>query len=436
MARIPRGGNLPLSFSQRRLWFLEKLDGNLAAYHIPALFRIGGDLDRAALEQALNLVTARHEALRTAIKEVAGEPCQDIAAALSIALPIIDLSGLPAGAAAAEWRRLAAIDASAPYNLTQAPLWRAQLVKLAAQDHVLLLNFHHIIADGSSLAIFYRELASSYAAYRGNVAAPDNAAAAAVRRLRRLAAPVAKLTGLRCRAGLLAAYPSRFIRAGIDPDRFPPPGGAQLPWCQDDQALTGRIGCGDAPFQPPTGRDRVHDLTRGIQRVAVADRAVGPTSSSAPPWLGATAPRWKVSSASSSIVLPLRFDLGDNPSFIGLLRQVREVCLNGYSNQELPFDKLVEEVNPARDTSRNPLFDILFNGADLSERSFSLAGCKIEKFMEGASSAKFDLVLSAPEIAGSFELTVSLRCRTLPPGADRCRARTIRNGPRAGGAPS
>ena len=105
-------------------------------------------------------------------------------------------------------------------------------------------------------------------------------------------------------------------------------------------------------------------------------------------------------------LLPLRFDLGDNPSFIGLLRQVREVCLNGYSNQELPFDKLVEEVNPARDSSRNPLFDILFNSADLSERSFSLAGCKIEKFMEGASSAKFDLVLSAPEIAGSFELTV------------------------------
>ena len=172
MTRIPRGGNLPLSFSQRRLWFVQKLEGNLAAYHIPALFRIGGDLDGAALEQALNLVTARHEALRTAIEEVAGEPCQKIAAALSITLPIIDLSGLPADAAAAEWRRLAAIDASAPYNLTQAPLWRAQLVKLAAQDHVLLLNFHHIIADGSSLAIFYRELASSYAAYRGNVAAP------------------------------------------------------------------------------------------------------------------------------------------------------------------------------------------------------------------------------------------------------------------------
>ena len=169
MARIPRGGNLPLSFSQRRLWFLQKLDGNLAAYHIPAVFRIGGDLDGAALAQALNLVTARHEALRTAIEEVAGEPCQKIAAALSIALPIIDLSGLPTDAAEAEWRRLAAIDASAPYDLTHAPLWRAQLVKLAAQDHVLILNFHHIIADGSSLAIFYRELASSYAAYRGNV---------------------------------------------------------------------------------------------------------------------------------------------------------------------------------------------------------------------------------------------------------------------------
>ena len=158
MARIARGGNLPLSFSQRRLWFLQKLDGDLAAYHIPAVFRIDGDLDVAALAQGLNLVTARHEALRTAIKEVGGEPCQEIVAEITIALPITDLSGLPKDQAESEWRRLADRVARTPYDLAQAPLWRAHLVKLAEQDHLLILNFHHIIADGSSLAIFYREL--------------------------------------------------------------------------------------------------------------------------------------------------------------------------------------------------------------------------------------------------------------------------------------
>ena len=272
MARIACGGNLPLSFSQRRLWFLQKLDGDLAAYHIPAVFRIDGDLDVAALAQGLNLVTARHEALRTAIKEVDGEPCQEIVAEITIALPITDLSGLPKDQAESEWRRLADLVARTPYDLAQAPLWRAQLIKLAEQDHLLILNFHHIIADGSSLAIFFRELSLSYESYRRTEVAlaaplPLRFADYAAWQQQWLASPAVLL-----QLDYWKQQSGRFADAGIDAERIFPTCGAQLPRRQIGTAPACGTQCGAEPFHSPTGRDIVHDFACGVQRVACADR--------------------------------------------------------------------------------------------------------------------------------------------------------------------
>jgi len=162
IVRANRHQALPLSFSQRRLWYLQKVDPNLSAYNIPAAFRIRGDLDSSALEQALNDLTARHEILRSCIKEVDGKPLQEIAPDLRIALPLIDFADLSEEQAEAEINRLVDADVRRLYDLCNCPLLRATLVKRAADDHVLILNFHHIIADGSSLAIFYRELAFFY----------------------------------------------------------------------------------------------------------------------------------------------------------------------------------------------------------------------------------------------------------------------------------
>ena len=405
MARSACDGNLPLSFSQRRLWFLQKLDGDLAAYHIPAVFRIDGDLDVAALAQGLNLVTARHEALRTAIKEFGGEPCQEIVAAITIALPITDLSGLPNDQAESEWRRLADLLARTPYDLAQAPLWRAQLIKLAEQDHLLILNFHHIIADGSSLAIFFRELSLSYESYRRTDVAlaaplPLRFADYAAWQQQWLESPAAQLqldywnSNL---AGLSApaSIPSDFVRPAARSYR-----GARL---------VRRL-----PVELSTALNRFtrqQGVTSFMTLLAAFSVLLARIGGQTDVVIGSTIGGRNHAAMEGVIgffinVMPLRLQLGDNPTFIGLLRRVREVCLDAYSNQELPFEKLVEEVNPARAPSRNPLFDILFNIADLSERKFSLAGCKIDKIMASAPSAKFDLVLSAPEIAGSVELTV------------------------------
>ena len=405
MARVARDRAMPLSFSQRRLWFLQKVDGDLAAYYIPAVFRIDGELDGAALAQALNRLTARHEALRTVIREVAGEPCQEIAAELQVALPVTDMSGLPADAAEAEWRRLAAIDARAVYDLARAPLWRAQLVKLAQPAHVLILNFHHMIADGSSLAIFYRELASSYESCRRKEVAfiaplPLQYADYACWQQRWLDSPacVAQLDYWKRNLTGLAApvsIPTDFARPAARSYR-----GAKMA-----RRLPGELAAAMSRF------NRQHGVTSFMTLFAAFSVLLSRLGGQADVVVGSTVAGRNRAEMEGVIgffinALPLRVDLADNPSFVGLLTRIREICLDAYSNQELPFEKLVEEVNPAHDPSRNPLFDILFNVADASERRFSLADCKIDKIIESAPGAKFDLVLSAPEVGGSVELAV------------------------------
>ena len=160
IVRVPRDRPLPLSFSQQRLWFLHKLDPGLTAYNIPAKFRITGTLNVPALEEALNEIIKRHEVLRTQIVEIDGQPFQESLPNATIEVPVVDLSDLPQGEAEAQC--VMADDAREPYNLAEAPLMRAKLLRLRAGDYFLILNFHHIVCDGSSLIIFYQELATFY----------------------------------------------------------------------------------------------------------------------------------------------------------------------------------------------------------------------------------------------------------------------------------
>ena len=159
---VPRDQTIPLSFAQRRLWFLHKLQPGLTAYNIPAVYHIHGPLNVAALEAALGELVKRHESLRTALVEIDGAPAQRILAAATIDLPVLDFTDRLPDEAAAAAERLANADNQRPYDLAQAPLMRAQLVRLGNREHVLVLNFHHAIADGASLAVFYRELAALY----------------------------------------------------------------------------------------------------------------------------------------------------------------------------------------------------------------------------------------------------------------------------------
>ncbi|HEX2077170.1 MAG TPA: amino acid adenylation domain-containing protein, partial [Longimicrobium sp.] len=159
-----RTGPLPLSFAQERLWFIDRLEPGSAVYNIPMAWRLGGALDQAALERALGEIVRRHEALRTVFREADGSPVQVIAPFGGFALPVEDLSGLGEADREAAVRRRAGEEARRAFDLSAGPLFRAALLRLGEEDHVLLLSMHHIVSDGWSMGVLFRELSALYEA--------------------------------------------------------------------------------------------------------------------------------------------------------------------------------------------------------------------------------------------------------------------------------
>jgi hypothetical protein len=157
--------SVPLSFAQQRLWFLDQFEPGSAVYNIPAAVRLTGLLDVTALEQSLNEIVQRHEALRTTFSAVQGEPMQVITPTLTLTLVVTDLQEFPEAEWEAEARRLATQEARRPFDLSQGPLLRATLLRLGERDHVLLLTMHHIVSDGWSMSILFRELSVLYEAF-------------------------------------------------------------------------------------------------------------------------------------------------------------------------------------------------------------------------------------------------------------------------------
>ncbi|HEV3049322.1 MAG TPA: amino acid adenylation domain-containing protein, partial [Longimicrobium sp.] len=171
---VPTGrtGALPLSFAQERLWFLDRLEPGSTTYNLPAAWRLGGALDQAALERALGEIVRRHEVLRTTFREANGSPVQVIAPFGGFALPVEDLSGLDEADREAAVRRRALEEARRAFDLSAGPLFRAALLRLDAEDHVLLLSMHHVVSDGWSMGVLFRELSALYAAYRAGGESP------------------------------------------------------------------------------------------------------------------------------------------------------------------------------------------------------------------------------------------------------------------------
>ena len=169
---MPRSGDIPLSFAQQRLWFLDRLEPNSSTYNIPSALRLKGPLDTNALEQSLNEIVRRHEALRTTFSMVEGQPVQKISASLSLPLSVIDLSQLPESEREDEARRLTNEEAQRHFDLERGPLVRSVLLHLGSEDHILLLTLHHIASDGWSMSILHRELSALYQAFSNGKGSP------------------------------------------------------------------------------------------------------------------------------------------------------------------------------------------------------------------------------------------------------------------------
>ncbi len=342
----PRTGEpLPLSFAQRRLWFLEQLEPGTAAYNVPGEVRLAGPLDVGRLTESFQEILRRHEVLRTVYSMQAGEPVQSPGPA-AVELPVIDLSGTPA-----EADRRAAVEARRPFDLARGPVCRAALLKLGPEDHRLLVTFHHIASDGWSLDLFLDELASLYAGRPVPELPVQYADYSAWQREsmqgevleRQLAYWRGRLTGLPVlelpadRPRPAVRDPRGAVRSIAVPaamaaavERLARREGVTLFMAVlgTFQALLARYTAEEIiPVGSPVANRRRPEIERLIGLFV------------------------------NTLVLDAR--TGDDPDLRTLLARVREACLGAYAHQDIPFERLVEELQPSRDLSQNPLFQAM-----------------------------------------------------------------------------
>jgi amino acid adenylation domain-containing protein len=401
------GEELPLSFAQQRLWFLDQLEPDSSAYNIPASVRLDGVLDVAALEHALNEIVRRHESLRTTLKAVNGQPVQMVSPAQPLSLALIDLQELDESARAAEAHRLMKAEARRPFNLKRGPLLRASLLRLCAEEHIALLTMHHIISDGWSMTIVLREVATLYEAFTSGKPSPL--------------------------ANLPVQYPDFTLwqREWFSGEQLE----KQLAYWR--QHLSGSL----PVLALPTDRPRSPALThRGAHETLLISPDVHSALAHLSQAEGATLYMTTLAafyillsrytgqddvivgtdvanrnrSETEALIgffvnqLVLRANLSGNPTFREFLKQVREVTLLAYAHQDVPFEKLVETLNPDRAASRTPLFQakIAFQNAPAAHQQ--LTGLMLSPLNVGGETgmAKFDLLLNLVETDAGLQVSL------------------------------
>ncbi|HEV7519269.1 MAG TPA: amino acid adenylation domain-containing protein, partial [Thermoanaerobaculia bacterium] len=405
-----RGGPLPLSFSQERLWFLDQLDPGSAAYNIPVALKLCGRLDPAVLAASLQEIVRRHESLRTTFATIEGGegvPAQVIApiSETTLAVPRIDLRGLPAGDRERELRRLALAEAGRPFDLAHGPLLRATLAQLAESEHAALLTMHHIVSDGWSTEVLIRELCALYASRLLGRPSP----------LPELALQYADfahwqrsyLSG-EVLARELAYWQGALAGAAtldLPTDRPRPPmrrgRGAicrfSLPaeWT-DDLERVSRAAGGTLFMTLLAGLAALLSRYTGQEDVAVGSPVANRT-------------RREIEGLIGFFVntLLLRTGCSQDPSFRDLVAAVRRTALSAYEHQDVPFEKVVEELSPERDPSRTPLFQVMLVLQNASRDFLELPGLTLEPMSVDGETAKFDLTLALSEgsagLSGAWE---------------------------------
>ncbi len=401
----------PLSFAQQRLWFLEELEPGSPAYHIPAIFHLEGNLDVPALAASLNAVVQRHEALRTTFASVNGQPTQQVNADVKITVPVEDLQSVPADRRESEIARLTAEETRRPFDLTQGPMLRACLLRLAPGEHRLILTMHHIASDGWSRGVLLDELSALYKDFLAgkrpsldplpvqyaDFAVWQREYLAGDRLEKQLAYWKNQLAGAPPRLEL----PTDFPRPAVQAYR-----GTHLP-VKIDQTLYEELKrlsqeAGTTLFMTLLAAFNVLLFRYSRQEDIVIGSPI------------ANRTRAEIEGLIGFFVntLALRTDLSGNPSFLQLLGQIKETTLDAYDHQDLPFEKLVEELQPERALSYNPIFQVMFVLHNANGASAQLPGLTLTSLDVDTGTSKFDLALSLVEeadgLAGYLEYNVEL----------------------------
>jgi amino acid adenylation domain-containing protein len=395
----PREGDLPLSFAQQRFWFVERIGQSSNAYVMPQALRLRGALCADALRRALDALVDRHESLRTVFPLRGGGPVQHILPELRIPLPLTDLSTLPVEEREAAVKRAMQGEMETLFDLERGPVIRARLLRLGAEEHVLLLSMHHIAGDAWSLDVLFDELEALYAGERDGTPAalpplPVQYADFTLWQRARLSGP-----GLE---GQLAYWRARLSGAPTLPlptDRPHPPvqsfrgATVHFDWGEELSAAVGALARkqGVTTFMVLlAGFQVLLQRWSGSDDVIVGSPIAGRTPRETEGMIGIFLN-----------TLALRTGLSGDPTFAEALRRVRETALDAFAHQHVPFERLVDELKVERSLARHPLFQVVFSmiaGAAAAHGTF--AGLRVETAEADDVPAKVDLSLMVGETEG------------------------------------
>ncbi|RYZ33734.1 MAG: non-ribosomal peptide synthetase, partial [Myxococcaceae bacterium] len=411
---LPRTGREPLSFAQQRLWLLDQLQPGGASYNLPMAVRLTGTVGVEALHRTFNELMRRHESLRTTFQVHDGQPFQVVAPAQEVAWSLMALDGVPESQRETELRSRVSAEALRPFDLSQGPLFRVTLVRLSATEHVLVLVMHHIVSDGWSMDVLVREVGALYGAYAAGRVSP--------------------LPELAVQYADYAAWQRGWLKDEVLE--------AQLSWWREQ--LEGAPHALELPTdRPRPAVQRFHGASASL----LLPRQLNETLKTLAREEGATSfmvllAAWQVLLARYSgqddisvgtpiagrnrtelegligffvNTLVVRTKLEEGASFRQVLRQVKETTLGAYAHQEVPFEKLVEQLKPERDLSRTPLFQVMFTMQTVSAHKAEVRpseGLTLRSLGTEGATAKFDLTLGMAEteqgLAASLEYNTDL----------------------------
>ncbi|MEE8585160.1 MAG: amino acid adenylation domain-containing protein, partial [Acidobacteriota bacterium] len=391
LVAVPRREDAPLSFAQQRLWILDQLEPGTALYNIPAALRLKGPLELAAVQAALDGVVSRHETLRTTFHRAGREPLQRIHPPRQAALSLIDLSGCPAALRERELQRLVRLEARCPFDLQRGPLLRVRLVRLAPADHAMLATMHHIVSDAWSMGILIREAMLCYQAYLEGSTAP----------LSELGIQYADFA-LWQRSWLKGEALQEQLRywkeqlGGVQPLDLPLDRPRPEAMTRRGSSLEFRLSPQLARSLRQTGRRLGATLYMTLLAAfqALLRRYTGQQDVSlGSPIANRTRPETEGLIGFFINILVMRTDLSGDPTFGDLLGRVRETALNAYSHQDLPFEQLVEALQPQRTLNRTPLFQVMFSWLNAPVTALQLGGIELQPMQSLTGTAKYDLTL-------------------------------------------
>ncbi|HWS86563.1 MAG TPA: amino acid adenylation domain-containing protein [Pyrinomonadaceae bacterium] len=395
VTRVPRDGGLPLSFAQQRLWFLSQLGLSGAAYNMPTAVRLGGDVNVAALEQSIGAVIRRHESLRTRFELANGQPVQFVNPPARFELAVEDLRHLPDAELEAETRRRAAAEAAREFDLSRGELLRAKLLRTAEQEYVLLLTIHHIASDGWSSGVLLKELTAFYQAYASGGEPP--------------------FTELPVQYADYAAWQRGWLQGEVLEaqlaywaERLKGAPTLNLPTDRPrSEALGSRGGRETLALSRHLTESlnllsRREGVTLFMTILAAFDVLLAHACDQEDVVVGtdvANRDRAETEGMIGFFVnqLVLRTDLSGDPTFRELLGRVREVTLGAYAHQDMPFDKLVEELNPERSLSIAPLFQVKIVHQNMPQAKLEIPGLRLSPVGFEGTTAKADLTLELVE---------------------------------------